>query len=78
MPIYEYVCRECGLKFELIRPLSQADGKAPCPRCHNDAGRTLSAFASFSRNEDGIAKPLGGAGGSCASCGSSNCSTCGM
>ena len=35
MPIYEYVCSDCDLKFELIRSLSQAEEGALCPRCQN-------------------------------------------
>ena len=78
MPIYEYVCRDCGLKFELLRSLSQVDEKASCPRCHNSAERKLSIFASFSRNEAGESTPVAGTGSSCSSCGAANCSTCGL
>ena len=78
MPIYEYVCSDCGSKFELLRPLSQSNEGASCPRCHNSAQRKLSAFASFSKNEVGESTPLAGTGSSCASCNASSCSTCGV
>ncbi|MFC2013514.1 FmdB family zinc ribbon protein [Chloroflexota bacterium] len=78
MPIYEYVCPECGLKFELLRPLSQADEDAACPSCHKRAGRKLSAFACFSKDASGLTSPVAGTGNSCASCGITSCDTCGM
>ncbi len=78
MPIYEYVCSDCGLKFELLRPLSQANEAASCSRCHNSAERIFSPFASFSKDEGGLTTPIAGSGGSCATCGASGCNTCGL
>ena len=60
MPIYEYVCSECSLKFELLRPLSRANEEAPCPRCHNGAERVFSRFASSSKTDSGLTTPLAG------------------
>ncbi len=77
MPIYEYVCPECKLKFELLRSLSRADEEVSCPRCHNGANRIFSTFASFSKSDDGLATPLAG-GDSCFSCGASSCDSCGL
>ena len=77
MPIYEYVCPECKLKFEQMRPLSQADEDSPCPQCHKPAKRVFSRFASFSRGDDGSTTPLSG-GSPCSTCGSTDCSTCGL
>jgi len=78
MPIYEYVCSDCGLKFELLRSFSQARERASCPHCHNSAERIISACASFSKNEAGEATPLAGTDSSCNSCRASSCSTCGL
>jgi len=78
MPIYEYECRDCGLKFELLRPLSQAGEKACCPQCNRDALRVMSKCASFSKSESGEAIPLAGTGSSCSGCGASTCSSCGL
>ncbi|MFC1907920.1 zinc ribbon domain-containing protein [Chloroflexota bacterium] len=77
MPIYEYVCSSCGLKFELLRSLSQAGESVSCLRCHNSAEQVFSTFASFSKSGSGLTTSLAG-GSSCASCGSSNCDTCGL
>ena len=78
MPIYEYVCSECGLKFELLCPLSQANQGASCPRCHNSAKRVFSTFASFSESESGETTPLAGTGSSCASCSATSCDSCNL
>ncbi len=75
MPIYEYVCPDCELKFELLRPLSRAGEEAECPKCRQSSGRVLSRFACFSTNDNGMTAPVGG--NSCGSCGSSNCTSCG-
>ncbi|MFC1987373.1 FmdB family zinc ribbon protein [Chloroflexota bacterium] len=76
MPIYEYACPDCGLKFEVLRPLSQAGEAASCPKCKQNAKRILSTFACFSTNDSGLTASVGGS--SCSSCGSTGCSTCGM
>ncbi|MFC2002652.1 FmdB family zinc ribbon protein [Chloroflexota bacterium] len=75
MPIYEYRCSNCNLKFELLRGLSEANEGAPCPRCHNSAERILSTFSAISKGESGVSSPVGGS--SCSSCGSSSCGSCG-
>ena len=76
MPIYEYVCPDCGLKFELLRSISEADKGVSCPKCQAAAQRVLSTFACFSTNESGISAPIGGS--SCSSCSASSCDTCGL
>lgn len=76
MPIYEYVCTDCKLKFELLRPFSQANEGAPCPRCQNTAERILSSFCSFSKDESGLTSSIGGS--SCGSCSATSCNTCGL
>lgn len=74
MPIYEYVCPKCDIKFEQMRPLSQATEGATCPQCEGNARRVLSAFACFSTDESGFTSALGG--NPCASCGAMSCDTC--
>ncbi len=76
MPIYEYVCADCDVKFELLRRLSQSTEGASCPQCESDAERVLSTFACFSRDESGMSSMIGG--NSCASCGADSCDTCAM
>lgn len=41
MPIYEYRCRSCGNKFDLIRPISEYSPVEPC-KCGKQADRNFS------------------------------------
>ncbi len=78
MPLYEYFCRRCETKFELLRPMSRSDDTATCPSGHEDAQRMISLFASFSKGADGSLSAVAGAGGGCAGCGGGHCATCGV
>ena len=42
MPIYEYHCPKCNLKFELKQSFS-AESMVACPKCQNGAQRCISA-----------------------------------
>jgi len=76
MPIYEYTCPACEIKFELLRSLSQANEEVSCPQCHNAAKRILSTFVSHSTDDMGFTKSLGGS--SCTSCSTTSCDSCGL
>lgn len=39
MPVYEYLCEECGACPERILPHSRADEPGDCPSCDADALR---------------------------------------
>ena len=79
MPLYEYYCRDCDKKFEMLRPMSRADEDGTCPQGHAGAPRLLSVFASFTKGEDGVTIPVAGAGGGgCGSCGGGACASCGV
>jgi len=75
MPLYEYRCPKCEFKFELLRPMSQVDEEASCPRCNNGARRILSSFAAFSKSSSGDSTPVGG-DNACGACSATSCSTC--
>ncbi len=78
MPVYEYQCRQCDKRFELLRPMSQSDATATCPRCAaTDAQRTISVFAAVS-HEGGGSRLLASSGPSgCAGCSGGSCASCG-
>ena len=76
MPLYEYYCRRCEARFELLRSMSRSEEPATCPSGHEGAERTLSVFASFSKGADGLNTPVGGS--PCSSCASGTCSTCSL
>ncbi|MES1943275.1 regulatory protein, FmdB family [Salinisphaera sp. PC39] len=46
MPIYEYVCRECGEEIEKLQKLSDAP-LTECPACHKDALKRKISSAGF-------------------------------
>lgn len=76
MPLYEYECRPCGTKFELLRPMGSAAQTATCPTGHPGATRAVSLFAAPARQGEGAGfdeRPAGGcggcAGGACACAG---------
>jgi putative FmdB family regulatory protein len=65
MPVYEYVCTECGDRFERLVAYAEADGVA-CQRCGSREVRRLVSLISAprpARSSEGCA-----CGGSC-SCG---------
>jgi putative FmdB family regulatory protein len=74
MPIYEYVCRQCGEEFEWLT----RDGEKPvCPSCNQEElDRKLSVPAAHVASSSGPACPAKGPGG----CGMSNCcgNDCGL
>jgi putative FmdB family regulatory protein len=72
MATYEYRCRTCETRFELRRPMAEADAPASCPRGHDQAVRLLSVFAAVGSSSAVDRAPATGAvapgpcGGSCA------------
>lgn len=72
MPLYEYVCAECEVKFEKLAPMSDGRSSA-CPTCGEEAPRVLSMFAAISRGADGEFAPVAGGGCACAGGGACGC-----
>jgi len=57
MPIFEYLCEECGHKFEAIVFGGQ---KAECPKCHAaKLEQQLSTFSAHSHGSAAAATPCG-------------------
>lgn len=78
MPIYEYVCVNCGQKFEMRRGFGQADDPATCPECGDQrVRRLLSTFVAFSSSEGGTRTAVAGASG-CSACAATSCAGCGI
>jgi putative FmdB family regulatory protein len=46
MAVYEYLCPKCRNQFELMRPMSEAEKPAKCPRCGSKAEKLVSSFGS--------------------------------
>lgn len=52
MPIYEFVCGQCGRKFRMLVGVVANSSPLQCPRCQSDnLNRQMSRFARV-RNED--------------------------
>lgn len=66
MPLYEYVCRECEHRFEVLQRLGEGGEQLECPRCQTP--RPEKAFSTFAATTAG-----GGAAASAGSCGNSGC-----
>ncbi len=76
MPVYEYHCPDCSIKFEKLTSLSRAHEQPPCPNCHGgNSEKLLSSFASIRGAGDGGA-PSASSGGGCAGCSGGSCSSC--
>jgi putative FmdB family regulatory protein len=49
MPIYEYECRKCEERFEVLQKAGDTNEGLRCPKCEADKPeRVLSAFCSTS------------------------------
>ena len=73
MPIYEFFCPKCAVKFEELRPMTRADEPATCAKGHRDANRTLSMFAAVGKNDDGSFAEMPSSGGGGCGCGGGGC-----
>lgn len=72
MPIYEYICWDCGKQFEVIRPISEADAPITCQHCKGEnTRRMLSVFYASSGG-----RVIAGNTSGCAGCTSTSCATC--
>jgi putative FmdB family regulatory protein len=45
MPIYEYQCRECQHKFEVLQKMGEDGQRLKCPKC--DADKPTKVFSVF-------------------------------
>ncbi|MBM4457375.1 MAG: zinc ribbon domain-containing protein [Chloroflexi bacterium] len=79
MPLYEYECTDCTTRFEVLRPMGQADNSIACPRCASARSRRLiSVFAAISRQNGGGSRLIASsaASGGCGSCAGGACASC--
>ena len=49
MPVYEYVCEDCGNVFALVRRMAQREARAKCPNCRGEARFRMSLPGRFQR-----------------------------
>lgn len=77
MPMYEYVCEDCGAEFEELVS-SNAPTAPRCPTCASSRTRKLISACRSRTGGHAIGATASSAasGGSCASCSGGNCASC--
>lgn len=71
MPIFEYLCKDCGQAFEKIVP--RYDSSADCIHCNSEnVEKQLSVFAIAASSKDSAADA------GCSRCGAPEPGMCGM
>lgn len=45
MPIYEYICKECGERFSLLQGINASEKDTQCPKCRS--GRVKKVISAF-------------------------------
>jgi len=73
MALYEYKCAGCEDRFDVMRPMSEADEPAACPECGStESRRVISNFASITPGASALstnpvmdARMASGGGGGC-------------
>ena len=74
MPIFEYLCNDCGRRFETI--VARYDSPADCVHCNSEnVEKQLSVFAvAASGSKDSALEGPGG----CGRCGAAEPGACGL
>lgn len=66
MAMYEYVCKDCGKDFDLLRNMNQNDSDVVCVGCGSPkVERKISLFASTVKESSGGSFSDADFGGSC-------------
>ena len=78
MPIYEYLCQECGAEFE---ELVSGDALPQCPTCTSANTEKLMSACRHSSGKNpggyqGSTTPSMPASSGCAGCSGGSCATC--
>lgn len=75
MPLYEYVCQDCGQRFDALRSMKDADYPIACKRC--DSCNTRRQLSVFNAQSGGKVLAGAGAGCGCGNCSGGSCGSCG-
>lgn len=70
MPIYEYICQDCGEKYEKFVRSNTAQVKLICPSCGSERSeKAFSVFGAIGGSAKAGSSSLGGFSSSAAACG---------
>jgi putative FmdB family regulatory protein len=53
MPIFEYLCQECGTKYEVLHKSSENKNNIICPNCSSSNNKKLLSTFSASMGDSG-------------------------
>lgn len=73
MPIYEYICEDCGKKFDALRAMKDSDAPIACKNCNGT--HTRRAISVFFANSEG--RSVTHSDGGCGGCSGGSCGSCG-
>lgn len=73
MPLYEYICQDCGNRFDSLRSFSQADQPIACTICNSK--HTKRALSRFNAHSGGRVI-AGNQHNGCSGCSGGSCSSC--
>ena len=63
MPLYEYQCRECGHRFEILQRIGEGSEGLACPSCGE--ARLDKQFSTFASGASSGSSPAPSSGGGC-------------
>lgn len=53
MPIYNYICQECGFTFKIFKSMKEHDSETKCPSCSGVDTKKTPSVSSFSLKGQG-------------------------
>jgi putative FmdB family regulatory protein len=74
MPIFEYVCQNCGTEFEHL--VFRTDEVVKCPECGQESVNKLMSTCAAKVGQKFTSTSTSKAGASCSGCTATSCSTC--
>ncbi len=73
MPLYEYICLDCGTHFDALRSMRDADAVIPCEKCES---KHVSRMLSLFNAQSGGRVIAGTSSSGCANCAGGTCAGC--
>ncbi len=59
MPIYEYICKSCNEKFDLLQRVNSPEDETRCPKCSSkEVKKVMSSFSCAAGGGFGSAPTL--------------------
>jgi putative FmdB family regulatory protein len=59
MPLYEYICKDCGNRFEVMRRMSERNDAPDCEKCGSEETALALSATAF------LGASAGGGGNAC-------------